>query len=71
MDKLIEAIKTVERAHFRTIHDSGAEPHAMLVMNAFRLFAGMESIKLEDLPAWNVERKAYVMPANSRLLDNY
>jgi hypothetical protein len=59
-------IATVERAHFRTTEDTGANPCAMTVMNALRRAAGLPYISRDDLPAW--DGKAYVQPAGSKLL---
>lgn len=65
---LIDAIREVEKWDFRTEHDSGAHPNAMLLMNRLRRMARLPSITKHDLPAW--DGKAYVMPPNSNLLAN-
>lgn len=45
-------IAEVERAHFRTVDDTGAHPNAMLVWNAVRRHAGLNRVTLADLPAY-------------------
>lgn len=62
------AIKTVEAAHFRTEHDSGAHPHARLILNAFRRIAELPYVGNDDLPSWDQKRKGYYMPPASKLL---
>jgi hypothetical protein len=63
---LEDAIKEVEKAHFRTVNDTGANPTAILVMNHFRMLAKYNPISKADLPAWDGVR--YAMPDNSGLL---
>lgn len=65
---VLKAIREVEQAHFRTVHDTGANPTAMLVMNTFRSKFGLPNISVLDLPAWNDKKKQYVKPRKSRLL---
>jgi len=57
---LADAIANVESRHFRTEHDTGANPTAELVMNTFRDLAGLSYKGRHDLPKWNEERKAYI-----------
>lgn len=49
---LEQAIERVMAAHFRTDSDTGAAEQAMLVMNAFRSCAGLEPMKISDLPRY-------------------
>ena len=65
---LIDAIREIEKRDFRTVHDSGAHPIAMLLMNRLRKLAGLPSITKSDLPAH--DGNSYVMPAGSNLLSN-
>lgn len=65
---LIGAIRTIEAADFRTLHDTGANPNAMIILNRLRGVAGLPSIGREDLPAWDESVQKYVRPANSKLL---
>ena len=59
---LREAIAELERSYFRTVHDTGANEHAMLLMNALRGKAGLPRITLEDLPAWCEPCRNYHLP---------
>lgn len=65
---LLSLIRNVELDHFRTIHDTGSNPNAMIVMNAFRREAGLQYITTDDLPKWDEEKKGYYMPQNSKLI---
>jgi hypothetical protein len=65
---VLKAIKEVEAAHFRTIHDTGANSAAMLVWNAFRRRFDLPWLTKEDLAQWNEEKKQYILPENSKLL---
>lgn len=49
--KLEEFIQSVERDHFRTVHDSGAHPNSLMIWNRVRIFAGMHELTRSDLPA--------------------
>lgn len=49
---LLRFIAETERAHFRTVHDHGANPHAMMFWNMLRKHAGLSELTLDDLPAW-------------------
>lgn len=68
MKNPIEIILKIEQAHFRTNHDTGANQHAMIVMNSFRGQLNLPFITPEDLPSW--DGKSYVMPKDSLLLSN-
>lgn len=68
MKSIVEVIKEVEVAHFRTIHDTGANQQAMIVMNSFRRAVGLPFIHREDLPTWDEAKKGYYMPVESKLL---
>ncbi len=68
MNPLHQIIAKVEADHFRTVHDSGGNERARLILNAFRRHAGLPYISLEDLPAWN--GSIYEMPRDSKLLAN-
>jgi len=57
---LKQAIEDVMNRHFRTEHDTGANSNALLVLNCFRVHAGMERINVTDLPQW--DGKNYVCP---------
>lgn len=48
----IEFVNKVEKAHFRTVHDTGANGQAMLVWNMVREHVGLPRICLNDLPAY-------------------
>lgn len=58
-ERLIEIINEIEAAHFRTQHDTGAAPQAMLVMNCFRKAAGLPPKTISDLPRWCESCKQY------------
>jgi len=68
MKILLDAIKAVELSHFRTENDTGANPNALMIMNAFRRQANLPRIYETDLPYYNEELKGYYMPENSNLL---
>ena len=61
-------MELVERDHFRTVDDTGANGCAMLVWNALRKHAGLPPLGKEDLRQW--DGKKYVLPENSRLIQN-
>src|SRR6266540_2438292 len=65
---LLVLITEVERDHFRTVEDSGANLNVLLIWNIVRRHAGLPRISRDDLPAWDGNR--YTMPAGSRLLAN-
>lgn len=47
--ELLEAIEIVEKAHFRTHQDTGANFNAMVVQNHFRRLAGLPRLSTVDL----------------------
>ena len=49
---LLQFIADTERAHFRTVHDSGANSNAMMLWNLLREHAGLSKLRLNDLPTW-------------------
>ena len=55
----IEFIERVEKAHFRTEHDTGANHNALLIWNVVRKEAGLPPISLQDLPAYCATHKMY------------
>lgn len=59
-------IARVESAHFRSQHDTGATAHALFIWNLVRAAAGLEELRICDLPTWDGVK--YTTPANSRLL---
>lgn len=56
---LKKIIAEIERDHFRTEHDTGANDFAMLMHNYYRSRAGLPFLKLADLPKWCEFHKAY------------
>jgi len=65
---LIDAIRSIEKSHFRTVDDHGASEHAQIVLGHLRGLAGLPMVFKSDLPAWDGEK--YAMPENSNLLAN-
>ncbi len=65
---IIGLIIQVERAHFRTVHDTGANSCAMTVHNTLRVACDLPRLTTDDLPSWDEARKGYFMPPTSRLL---
>jgi len=45
-------VNKVQREHFRTDQDTGANPNALLIWNLVRKHAGMSPITLDDLPTY-------------------
>lgn len=70
MDTLLKFINEVEKKYCRTVHDFGANPHAMLIINFARRMACLSEIDTVDLPAYNCKTSEYVMPKNSMLTTN-
>jgi hypothetical protein len=58
-DVLRQFIADVEARDFRTNHDTGATENALCVWNKVRALAGMEWLKLSDLPQFCVTCKKY------------
>jgi hypothetical protein len=52
-------IERVEKAHFRTNEDTGANQNAMLIWNLVRAEAGLPPLDLRDLPAYCETHKMY------------
>lgn len=48
---LLEFIASVERDHFRSDCDTGAQEHAMMIWNIVREYAGLPRITKSGLPA--------------------
>lgn len=69
--ELLRVIEEVERVHFRTDKDTGANLNAICVMNAFRREAGLPYISKADLPTWDEQDEKYVQPADSKLLHKF
>jgi hypothetical protein len=67
---LIEMIAAVERDHFRTEHDSGANRNAMMIWNYVRKHAGLEPLTIADLPAWCETCQRYHIKPHSRKPNN-
>jgi hypothetical protein len=65
---LLDFIREVEDAHFRTECDTGANLNVLLIWNLVRKEAGLPWLQKSDLPTWDGEK--YAMPADSRLLSN-
>lgn len=59
MNDLIKLIDQVEKAHFRTVDDTGANSCAMLIWNIVRNEAGLPRLQLSDLPAYCKSCKRY------------
>lgn len=55
-------VARVERSHFRTQHDTGANDCAMFIWNLVRVEAGLPRITLRDLPGWCEGCRAYHLP---------
>ncbi len=49
---LLSFIKSVEDNHFRTDTDTGANLNALFIWNRIREYAGLEPLRLEDLPSY-------------------
>lgn len=52
-------VKEVERHHFRTEHDTGANLNAMLVWNIVRKHVGLPPLSKKDLPRYCVHHDTY------------
>lgn len=63
---ILKMIAEVERKHFRTEHDSGANQNAMMIWNRVRKHAGLEPLTLSNLPAWCETCKCYHIKPHSR-----
>ena len=52
-------IASVEKNYFRTNQDIGAEYNALFIWNIVRKEAGLEPLKMDDLPAYCMTHKMY------------
>ncbi len=52
-------ILEVEKHHFRTVSDTGANPEVMLIWNLVREHVGMVRLYLRDLPDYCETHKTY------------
>jgi hypothetical protein len=68
--KLLAVMEEIEKEHFRTVEDTGANPCALLVWNALRRRVGLPSVWKEDLASYDDVKGEYVMPKDSKLLTN-
>ena len=55
----LDFIANVERCHFRTNTDTGANPNAMLIWNIVREHFCQPRLTVEDLPAFCLVHKRY------------
>lgn len=60
-----EFIESVERCHFRTREDTGANPNAMFIWNLVREEAGLPILTSRDLAAWCPTCEQYHVKPNS------
>lgn len=63
---LVEFIEDVERCHFRTGHDTGANPTALFIWNIVRGQAGMDMLTKEDLIQRHADDKGISLEAMQR-----
>lgn len=56
---LIEAITDIERKHARTQSDTLANPNALFLHNFYRRRAGLDRLRIDDLPAWDSLKRDY------------
>ena len=56
---MILVINEIESNHFRTEHDTGANPNALFIWNLVRKSQGLPSLKLEDLKPFCVTHNKY------------
>ena len=56
---MINFIKEVEKAHFRTKADTGANSNALMIWNMVRQHAGLRRLTLEDLPGYCKEHDEF------------
>lgn len=52
-------VQEVEKAHFRTAGDTGANPNALLIWNCVRRHLGLKELTKEELPAYCMTHKCY------------
>jgi hypothetical protein len=55
----LKFIESVEKAHFRTNEDTGANPNALLIWNLVRKNCGLAPLSKDDLPAYCQTHKTY------------
>jgi hypothetical protein len=67
-ETLLTFIERVERAHFRTVEDTGSNLNALLIWNAVREHAGLPRISRDDLARYDETTGRYVTPEGSKLL---
>lgn len=48
----LEFVEQIEKAHFRTRNDTGANLNALLIWNCVRKHVGLKPLTVEDLPAF-------------------
>lgn len=71
---LVEFIEDVEKRHFRTGHDTGSNPNALMIWNMVREVAGLERLTQDDLIRRHAEstgRTFEDMKEDYRKLDEY
>ncbi len=56
---LHQFISSIEKNHFRTDRDSGANPNALMIWNLLREYAGLARLEYKDLPSWCGLHKRY------------
>jgi hypothetical protein len=56
---LQEFIEDVEKCHFRTGHDTGANHNALFVWNILRQYAGLEELTRDDLIKRHADDKGW------------
>jgi len=56
---IVEFIQKVEKDHFRTVTDTGANPNALFIWNLVREEAGLPRLDPKDLPAFCVTHGKY------------
>lgn len=66
--EIIDAMRKVEAAHFRTNLDTGACSNVMVVWSALRRHLGLPPLGISDLPVWDDNYCRYLRPENSNLL---
>lgn len=52
-------INEVEKAHFRTNQDTGANLNALLIWNLVRKHVGLPRLEVDDLPAYCEAHETY------------
>lgn len=57
--RLTDMIADVEKRHFRTEHDTGANPNVLMIWNIVREYAGLPLLERDDLPKGCTACKSY------------